>query len=79
VAEDVGHALGVGEGDRVVAAEDAGIAPARATFSTAASSAGSAVSMSPENISTSPASTIRRSRMPSVRRARLGREPPCGM
>ena len=34
--------------------------------------------MSPEYISTSPASTTSRSISPSVRRARLGREPSCG-
>ena len=52
-----------------------GMAPERVTFSTAASSAGSAISMSPEYISTSPASTTSRSTSPSVRSARLGREP----
>ena len=55
-----------------------GMAPERVTFSTAASSAGRAVSMSPEYISTSPASTTSRSTSPSVRSARLGREPSCG-
>ena len=56
-----------------------GIAPARATFSTAASSAGSATSMSPEDISTSPASTHAQvAQRVGAQRQADGREPSCG-
>ena len=54
-----------------------GIAPAAATLWTWTSSAAQAVAASPENISTSPASSTLRSCSPSVRSARLGRDPSC--
>ena len=51
--------------------------PADAISATAFSSDASDREMSPENISTSPASTTRRSRRPSTRMASDGRDPSC--
>ena len=55
-----------------------GMAPARATFSTAASSAAARRSMSPEYISTSPASTTRGRSARRCAAPATGREPSCG-
>ena len=55
-----------------------GIAPLVATVATASVSAASDRSMSPGGISTSPASSTRRSRSASTRSARCGRDPSCG-
>ena len=52
-----------------------GIAPDLATFSTTTSNAAHDLLMSPENISTSPASLTTMSFNPSIRVAKWGREP----
>ena len=77
VAEHVRDALRVGEGDGVVATEDDRDGSRTGHLLDRGLEAGSATSMSPEYISTSPASTTARSTSPSVRSARLGREPSC--
>ena len=56
----------------------AGMAPAAVTVCTAVLEAAIERSTSPENISTSPASTTRRSCSASTRSARCGRDPSCG-